>query len=558
MMLEKVRGFFYVEEKEDLHARAPGQGSDESHHDEIQKCRAEFEKRLKEICTERSNLLAGRIHFVNMAKIRAKFGERWKSVAPKAHAIIESVLKAHLGKKDVFGRLEEDTYAIAFDNLPPDEAKLTCIFLSQEILKNLMGEEGDLSLLDVMSSVKRIDGGIGFERVDLVSAVQAALSKAEGVKITKDSLGRSTMDRTDIEGIAVDLEKILGQAVSADTDDKVSGVPTIGDLLDILQSAEAEIDALPPYDDLELGWGDEEDDNVACAGESAGPVRLPKLPVDFASKADAGESTYSVLYMTGEGKIGGVAAPELVFSYQPVWHVCRNVLSAYSAQVGVNVNGQLLFGEDIPGADIDATTVSTLDILVLRKVLTDLADTISRKDLSVLCVPVHYSTLNSPQARDRYLRLCNAVPKKVRHYLVFEVIPLSSCCWHTSFPEILSLLRRFSRAVTFRVGLGHWRFDDLQGLPLHAVGFAMNDYDLPEGLAARGLENFAAHAARCGLRSYVHSIVSLNLASVAATAGYRYVAGPAIASVLPTPRGIIPFGYDQEAAVQRRARTAKR
>jgi EAL domain-containing protein (putative c-di-GMP-specific phosphodiesterase class I) len=179
--------------------------------------------------------------------------------------------------------------------------------------------------------------------------------------------------------------------------------------------------------------------------------------------------------------------------------------------------------------------VATLDILVLRKALTTLGEMVQHDQRAVLIVPIHYSTLNMSKARDRYLRLCHAVPAKLRNYLVYEVIPQGNMSWNTNLQEYSSMLRRFGRSVSCRVGLNFSHFEELKGLGFQAVGFSLEDASLPDKAALGAIETFAKHTRKFGLRCYVHGLTSPERCVAAIKSGYSYIDGSAFGGAVSSP-----------------------
>ncbi len=508
----------------------------------------QFEETLRNLISKNSALAAGRIQFLNLAKLRKKLGNRWDKVSERIHAITQRVLDANLSEKDCYTVVGDSAYLIVFDDLSEEEAKVKSIFLARTILTRLLGESADFEALELRTAVKQLDGSIRFEKVSLVDALESALNQAHSSAVSKASLGRDPATELPDEAIAHGLSQLLQMAEvkfdrrhdrqaekQADSED----TPTIEDLLDILRQAEAGLESLPAYDDNEIGWDDNYDDTASKSGTEG--------PDAFANDRRRGQTDavlepgLSVIYGSGNAT-NGAPSPELVFSYLPMWHVPRTVVSGYLGQLGLRLQGQVVRTSKLVPEGTRPEIVAALDIFVLRQVLSDLCRMLENEAINALIVPVHYATLTSGPTRDRYFRLCNAVPTKLRRFIVYEIVGSSEGSWHSQLFEAVSTIKRFCRAVLFRCDVDYEHFEGLAGMGIFAVGteLAQND-GLTDTAIIRKVEEFATRANRFKLRTYIHGLGRKTEVTAAVCAGYHHIGGEAIAPAVENPQGIIPF-----------------
>ncbi len=146
--------------------------------------RQEFEQRLRDFASQRDSsdgLVAGKVHLINIDKIRERMGKRWPRLADRIHGQIKTQLKTRLTRHDFFTQVNADTYVIVFGDCSEVEARLKVALLSEQILEKLFGEAEarDLEVLGVETLVTKADGSVASEALDSTAYLVDLLDQAE-------------------------------------------------------------------------------------------------------------------------------------------------------------------------------------------------------------------------------------------------------------------------------------------------------------------------------------------------------------------------------------------
>lgn len=245
--------------------------------------------------------------------------------------------------------------------------------------------------------------------------------------------------------------------------------------------------------------------------------------------------------------IGGhrTAAPEraaLQFVYRPMWQVRRKVISAFiCVPARVSAEGQMWIGGAAMPLGYASPQNAVLDIRTLQRVLKDYERLLADGKNSILVVPVHYITLSDNRLLAPYAEACNRIPQSARGLLIFELIGLPDNLPTGTIIHALTRLRPFSRAVLVRRRFDSADHAKLKGLGVYGVGLEIGTLKDPESEVIAGMEQFNEDARAAGLSTYVHGLRSLSLISAAAGAGFKFIDGDPIMSILDTPQSVAPF-----------------
>lgn len=246
---------------------------------------------------------------------------------------------------------------------------------------------------------------------------------------------------------------------------------------------------------------------------------------------------------TEEGEADGLNASQFV--YRPMWFVERKVISAHlSVPARVGEDGTMLFGGAAMPASRASSENAALDGLTLRRVIDDLRRIDADKRQLILVAPVHFITLADPRTRSLFTTLCGTMPEQLRRLAVFELIGLPRGVTSAALLKALSLLKPFGRAVLVRHRLDTKDFSHLRGLGVFAVGVDVGNLPLRELTMIRYLDRFKQAAGLHDLSTYVHGLSSISLISSAVGAGFDYIAGDPVMSVIETPESIFPFDLE--------------
>jgi hypothetical protein len=213
-----------------------------------------------------------------------------------------------------------------------------------------------------------------------------------------------------------------------------------------------------------------------------------------------------------------------------MWDLRQDVISTF-----LNV-------PEIGYASSDIADSIDLDTRTLQKVTADLHEVIAAGRALLLAVPVHYPTLASGHYRDAYLRLCRLVPRPRGSFIVFELVDVPEGIPQTRLVELVGMVKPFARAILLRLPLENKLFKQARDARISAVGADLTHRVEPETDTIASMHRFVQAASGAGLRTYVHGVRSTSLASAAAGAGFDYVDGDSVTSVMNLPDRIFRFG----------------
>ncbi len=393
---------------------------------------AEFENELGRLLATQTPAVAGRIHVINLCKLRDRFGERWSEIAWNVDALVRKVIKQNLTPGDVFTRHHDYAYFLLLPHLSKAEGQLKCVLIAERVLKRLAGEEA-LGFVDVRTAVTQVDGSVGFEEVRRTERLATLLDRAEEQK-------------------------------------------------------------------------------------------QPRL----LTASDPSPTTWK----------------DLRFIYRPMWNVRKRLVSTYlCVPVLQSPEGPTLLGEAVlPQGDTLAR--SSLDLTILEHVLDDLRGVSGKGQRMILAVPLHYGNVVNSGVRRELVKLCQTFTA-AHQYLVFEIVGVPSEADRRGLQAMLAFLQPYSRALIARLPLECTDFPLFDETGVIAAGVDIGEVEGTEARIIAKMDVFAACAAQAGLRSYIHGLTKLSLTTAAVCAGFAYIDGDAVTSVIDSPRGVYPLDRKQ-------------
>lgn len=233
----------------------------------------------------------------------------------------------------------------------------------------------------------------------------------------------------------------------------------------------------------------------------------------------------------------------LGFIYRPMWDVRRNALSTYLCVPTVD-RGPVhtpRIGYEIAGGSESPLLIESLDLACLDRVRFDLENIVRQGRKLLIGCPVHYETLRASRRRLRYLERCGRLKPALRQFLIFEVCGIPEDVPQIRMLELVAPLNPYSRARTVRVPINRSNFDAFQGVNAHAVGIDLSETRRDESEIFHLYNKFVDAAGRVKLRTFVHGLRSLSLASAAVCAGFDYVDGDAVQSATAVPDNVYRF-----------------
>lgn len=113
--------------------------------------------------------LLGRVHLLNLRRIRKHFGARWAHMSERVHNGCVSTLKTHAFNSYVFYPYDADTYLIFSYLGSTRKVRQNILNISEEILAKLLGSEAPAHLIDLRALSARNGEAPSFAPVDATS-----------------------------------------------------------------------------------------------------------------------------------------------------------------------------------------------------------------------------------------------------------------------------------------------------------------------------------------------------------------------------------------------------
>lgn len=138
-----------------------------------------LERKLRQIAEAGGGrVMAGKVHFVNLAEVQERLGPLWERKREFVLDIASSVIAQHLTAKDLFTRVGDTAFVMVFAQLGKEDAQVKCALIAEQILKRIFGEEATLDSLQVQSVVAEVEGSLIFESVNPVEVLDRMVSRA--------------------------------------------------------------------------------------------------------------------------------------------------------------------------------------------------------------------------------------------------------------------------------------------------------------------------------------------------------------------------------------------
>lgn len=244
----------------------------------------------------------------------------------------------------------------------------------------------------------------------------------------------------------------------------------------------------------------------------------------------------------GETPGSSILPLDLQFFYRPMWHVRRKVVSTFECTPARSgSSGQFLIGDEVLRNPDDPAAIAELDVKTLCKVIDDLHEETKREQRRLLALPVHYSTLNDKNVLQLYLGLLGQVPEILRRAMVVELVGLPKGVLNSRMLEMSLMLKPLMRARIVCLGLDDPDFAAVSDGGYFAVGADLRGHPDPESKLIQRMEDFAEKASQHGLSTYIHGLDSLSLTTAAVCAGFHFIDGDGITSLVDAPKPMYPL-----------------
>jgi hypothetical protein len=85
--------------------------------------------------------VAGKLHLLDLSGIKSRMGERWERTSDLVERFFDGAIRRNLGPGDTFIRQSELSYILLLRDLSPDEAKIKCCTICEELSERLFGDQ---------------------------------------------------------------------------------------------------------------------------------------------------------------------------------------------------------------------------------------------------------------------------------------------------------------------------------------------------------------------------------------------------------------------------------
>lgn len=114
---------------------------------------------LRRIFSRRDPAQAGSIHLMGLESLQARLGGRWHAVADRVHLLTARLLEGYLSPHDTWFRHGGEAYVVVFAQLGPEQARLICAKVVEELQIMLLGEADTASIM-VRTAVHEIGSDV--------------------------------------------------------------------------------------------------------------------------------------------------------------------------------------------------------------------------------------------------------------------------------------------------------------------------------------------------------------------------------------------------------------
>lgn len=242
-------------------------------------------------------------------------------------------------------------------------------------------------------------------------------------------------------------------------------------------------------------------------------------------------------------KTKALASMELM--YRPMWNLRHKAIANYFATAGAhNVFGDRLWDTALRQEYDGVLSSAEFDIFIARRALRDMAAGVAQGQKVLLCWPIHFETIAARLGRQAYIELCREIPDAMRQLLIFEIDGIPEGTPQSRLLDVLAVLKPFSRGQIVRVPWNFRQFGQMTGTGLSSIGFDLSAAPRGDAERIRIMNEFAAAAAKTGLRCYAHGLNSRSQALAALAAGFEWINGEAVERLVDLPGRMMRFNID--------------
>lgn len=231
--------------------------------------------------------------------------------------------------------------------------------------------------------------------------------------------------------------------------------------------------------------------------------------------------------------VNDIVLTDAEFSYFPMWNVRASEVFGYVCETVWN------FGEGayVPEEALEAfftkhRHVYALDKEALHKAVAQAQDFLDRYMFTNIVIPVHFSTLATPELAAPYLDACNEGVWTVMDNVLFEITKVPVDVDGDTLFQAINNLAPYGQEVWLRLQHG---FDNFSVVPLEMVaslGLGFQYTSLTDEEVASELEAFSRDTQNLGLARHAHGLHDMNTCISAVNSGFDFISSSAIAPPL--------------------------
>ena len=418
--------------------------------------------------------LAGRVHLVGLAEVKAKMGKKWPGCRKHVYTIVENIISRHAGSGDTFERYGEEQYLLIFANREMEDSQGKLVTISKEIYKHFLGDD-ELEQIKVTTALAHVDGTVQMESVTLARIIESLAQVAATHEVSPD-------------GVTVQPDQEVQATLSEHGVLELESVPA--------PTAELPTPLVSVFEDQDM--------------ES----RRQRMQSRFAN----------------------FKATNLEFLFQPVWDLRHQMISTYRVvSVCTLENGARMMGYDIDLPDYGRGNTARLDLDQLEHGM-DIFGECYTNNFRFFCIfPVHFNTLATLTSRTDFCSICEIIPAPLRSHVIFEIIGSPVGVPVGRLSEVSQSIRPYCHFLFCRVQPGFKSFGSFHEIGIQAVSMEFQFQSEPVARRIETIQRFVNAAKIAGLSTYVLGADDLQTTVAADKAGASLLSGGAIEGMTAFP-----------------------
>lgn len=220
------------------------------------------------------------------------------------------------------------------------------------------------------------------------------------------------------------------------------------------------------------------------------------------------------------------------FGFLPLVNQKSGVISIFHcAAVRLDSFDRIINGHDVLSNNNDDKSAIELDLLTLARAKIGLMDMTMRKRIALVSIPLSYSTLSRPRARQDFLAGLKTIPAELQRYLVITLTGFPDGVPTATLSEYVHLIKNNVRGVSARVHPETSSLKSLKEAGVQIVGFKFPEAEPVSARMTQTMLAFQGSARRLGLNTFVRNLKRKDLVRAAIDLEYDYFSGPAIADL---------------------------